>query len=88
MDSTSSVSLPAGSVPLLAGHTNAAGNDSLPAGDSISATPSSTPSVHSLGFNEPPTRYPSPTDLGNSLSSSSELEGIHHQPSTVIFTSS
>lgn len=97
MDSVGSISLPADSVPvpagsvpvsLSAGHTNTAGNDSLSAGESVSAAPSSTPSVDSLGFNESPTRYPSPIDLGNSLSSSFELEGIHHHPSTGIFTSS
>ncbi|GKD83373.1 putative ribonuclease H-like domain-containing protein [Tanacetum coccineum] len=34
------------------------------------------------------TRYPTPSDLGNSLSSSSELEDIHYHPSIGIFSSS
>ncbi|GJV11776.1 putative ribonuclease H-like domain-containing protein, partial [Tanacetum coccineum] len=34
------------------------------------------------------TRYPTPSDLGNSLSLSSKLEDIHHHPSIGIFSSS
>ncbi|GKC30833.1 putative ribonuclease H-like domain-containing protein, partial [Tanacetum coccineum] len=44
------------------------------------------PPGQSLGSNE--TLYTTPSDLGNSLSSSSELEDIHHHPSIGIFSSS
>ncbi|GJS31361.1 putative ribonuclease H-like domain-containing protein [Tanacetum coccineum] len=50
------------------------------------ATP--LPPGHSLGSSENSTRYPSPSDLANSMSSSSEVEDIHHHPDTGIFTSS
>ncbi|GJY17357.1 putative ribonuclease H-like domain-containing protein [Tanacetum coccineum] len=33
-------------------------------------------------------KYPSPSDLANSMSSSSEMEDIHHHPDTGIFSSS
>ncbi|GJV67013.1 putative ribonuclease H-like domain-containing protein, partial [Tanacetum coccineum] len=45
-----------------------------------------TSSGQSLGSNEHSTRYPAPSDLGNSHSSSSK--DIHHPPSTGIFSSS
>ncbi|GKG41298.1 hypothetical protein Tco_0470510, partial [Tanacetum coccineum] len=48
----------------------------------------SLPPGHSLGSNEHSTRYPSPCDLANSMSSSSEMEDIHHHPYTGIFSSS
>ncbi|GKC19012.1 putative ribonuclease H-like domain-containing protein, partial [Tanacetum coccineum] len=34
------------------------------------------------------TRFPSPSDLANHISSSSEMEGIHHHPTTGIFSES
>ncbi|GJY07272.1 putative ribonuclease H-like domain-containing protein [Tanacetum coccineum] len=40
------------------------------------------------GSSEHSTRYPSPSDLANSMSSSSEMEDIHHLPDTGIFSSS
>ncbi|GJU39878.1 putative ribonuclease H-like domain-containing protein [Tanacetum coccineum] len=46
------------------------------------------PPGHSLGSSENSIRYPSPSDLANSMSSSSEVEDIHHHPDTGIFTSS
>ncbi|GJY13065.1 ribonuclease H-like domain, reverse transcriptase, RNA-dependent DNA polymerase [Tanacetum coccineum] len=36
----------------------------------------------------PSLQYPSPSDLANSMSSSSEMEDIHHHPDTGIFSSS
>ncbi|GJZ17365.1 putative ribonuclease H-like domain-containing protein [Tanacetum coccineum] len=48
----------------------------------------SLPPSHSLGSSEHSTRFPSPSDLANSISSSSEMEDIYHHPSTGIFTSS
>ncbi|GJV70407.1 putative ribonuclease H-like domain-containing protein [Tanacetum coccineum] len=73
MDPAGSVPLPAGSVP-------------LPAGNVIPAVSASLPPSQSLGSNEHSTRYPAPSDLGNSHSSSSI--DIHHPPSTGIFSSS
>ncbi|GJS85063.1 putative ribonuclease H-like domain-containing protein [Tanacetum coccineum] len=46
------------------------------------------PPSHSLGSSENSTRFPSPSDLANSVSSSSEIEDIHYYPTTVIFSSS
>ncbi|GKC52876.1 hypothetical protein Tco_1075621, partial [Tanacetum coccineum] len=45
------------------------------------------PLGHSLGSSENSTRFPSPSDLANSISSSSEMEDIHHHPTTGIFSS-
>ncbi|GJS85581.1 putative ribonuclease H-like domain-containing protein [Tanacetum coccineum] len=53
--------------------------------------PAGSEPVHAAHTPLPPahfTRYPTPSDLGNSLSSSSELEDIHHHPSIGIFSSS
>ncbi|GJW63934.1 putative ribonuclease H-like domain-containing protein [Tanacetum coccineum] len=46
------------------------------------------PPSHSLGSSENSTRFPSPSDFANSISSSSEMEDIHHHPTTGIFSSS
>ncbi|GJT25143.1 putative ribonuclease H-like domain-containing protein [Tanacetum coccineum] len=48
----------------------------------------SLPPGHSLGSSAHSTRYPSPFDLANSLSSSSEMEDIYHHPDIGIFSSS
>ncbi|GKC49136.1 putative ribonuclease H-like domain-containing protein, partial [Tanacetum coccineum] len=53
--------------------------------------PAGSKPVHAAHTPLPPahfTRYPTPSDLGNSLSLSSELEDIHHHPSIGIFSSS
>ena len=92
MDAAGNGSVSAGRVPVSADlvsvdATNFAG--SVPTDtSSVPSAHTTTPSVDSLGFNESPTRFPSPSDLANSQSSSSELEGIHHQSRTGIFTSS
>lgn len=92
MDAAGNGSVPAGSVPVptdivSADATHSAG--SVPTDDSsVPAAHSTTPSVDSLGFNKSPTRFPSPSNLANEQSSNSELEGIHHQSRTYIFTSS
>ncbi|GJX26588.1 putative ribonuclease H-like domain-containing protein [Tanacetum coccineum] len=44
--------------------------------------------VHFIGSSENSTRFPSPSDLANHISSSSEMEGIHHHPTTGIFSES
>ncbi|GJS46520.1 putative ribonuclease H-like domain-containing protein [Tanacetum coccineum] len=53
--------------------------------------PAGSEPVHAAHTPLPPayfTRYPTPSDLGNSLSLCSELEDIHHHPSIGIFSSS
>ncbi|GKE57139.1 putative ribonuclease H-like domain-containing protein [Tanacetum coccineum] len=74
--------------------------DSINPAAGVSAVPS-TPSssmvepVHANDTPLPPghssensTRFPSPSDLANHISSSSEMEGIHHHPTTGIFSES
>ncbi|GKD88983.1 putative ribonuclease H-like domain-containing protein [Tanacetum coccineum] len=48
----------------------------------------SLPPGHSLGSSAHSTRYPSPSNLANSMSSSLEMEDIHHHPDIGIFSSS
>ncbi|GJR79203.1 putative ribonuclease H-like domain-containing protein [Tanacetum coccineum] len=54
----------------------------------VHADETSLPPGHSLGSSENSTRFPSPSDLANSLSSSSDMEDIYHHTSTGIFSSS
>ncbi|GJV76340.1 putative ribonuclease H-like domain-containing protein [Tanacetum coccineum] len=54
----------------------------------VHADETSLPPGHSLGSSEHSTRFPSPSDLANSISSSSEMEDIYHHTSTGIFSSS
>ncbi|GKE78266.1 putative ribonuclease H-like domain-containing protein [Tanacetum coccineum] len=56
--------------------------------DAVHADETSLPPGHSLGLSEHSIRFPSPFDLANSISSSSEMEDIHHHPSTGFFSSS
>ncbi|GJZ91754.1 putative ribonuclease H-like domain-containing protein [Tanacetum coccineum] len=53
----------------------------------VHADETSLPPGHSLGSSEHSIRFPSPSDLANSISSSSEMEDIYHHPSTDIFSS-
>ncbi|GKA12913.1 putative ribonuclease H-like domain-containing protein [Tanacetum coccineum] len=80
-------SIPAGSINQAAG------------GSAVPSTPSSSvvepvhadtplPPGHSLGSSENSTRFSSPSDLANHISSYSEMEGIHHHPTTGIFSES
>ncbi|GKA07131.1 putative ribonuclease H-like domain-containing protein [Tanacetum coccineum] len=55
---------------------------------SIPAADTPLPPGHSLGSSENSTRFSSPSDLANHISSSSEMEGIHHHPTTGIFSES
>ncbi|GKF93265.1 hypothetical protein Tco_0279984, partial [Tanacetum coccineum] len=48
----------------------------------------SLPLGHSLGSSEHSTRFPSLSDLANSIHSSLEMEDIYHHPDTYIFSSS
>ncbi|GKF03645.1 putative ribonuclease H-like domain-containing protein, partial [Tanacetum coccineum] len=54
----------------------------------VHADATSLPLGHSLGSSVHFIRYPSLFDLANSMSSSSEMEDIHHLPDTGIFSSS
>ncbi|GJZ17819.1 putative ribonuclease H-like domain-containing protein [Tanacetum coccineum] len=54
----------------------------------VHADETSLPPGHSLGSSEHSTRFPSPSDLANSISSSLEMEDIYHHPRTGIFSSS
>ncbi|GJX18041.1 synaptobrevin, longin-like domain protein [Tanacetum coccineum] len=79
-----------------------AGKSDSAAGVSDGPTETSTPvvkPVHTDAPSLPPgqslrlmmhhyTRYPSPSDLANTMSSSSEIEDIHHHPDIGIFSSS
>ncbi|GKD68840.1 putative ribonuclease H-like domain-containing protein [Tanacetum coccineum] len=56
--------------------------------ESVHASDTPLPPSHSLGSSENSTRFPSPSDLANHISSSTEMEGIHHHPTTGIFSAS
>ncbi|GJS91217.1 putative ribonuclease H-like domain-containing protein, partial [Tanacetum coccineum] len=56
--------------------------------ESVHASDTPLPPGHSLGSSENSTRFPSPSDLANHISSSTEMEGIHHHPTTGIFSES
>ncbi|GJY80637.1 ribonuclease H-like domain-containing protein [Tanacetum coccineum] len=71
-----------------AGSVNPAANISAGSIDpaaSISVVETSLPPGLSLGSSAHSTRFPSPSDLANSISSSSEMEDIYHHFSTGIF---
>ncbi|GKB15203.1 putative ribonuclease H-like domain-containing protein [Tanacetum coccineum] len=80
-------SIPAGSI------NQAAGGSAVPTTPSSSVvepvhTDTPLPPGHSLGSSEYSTRFSSPSDLANHISSSSEMECIHHHPTTGIFSES
>ncbi|GJW15605.1 integrase, catalytic region, zinc finger, CCHC-type containing protein [Tanacetum coccineum] len=54
----------------------------------VHAVETSLPPGHSLGSSEHSTRFPSPFDLANSISSSSEMEDIYHYTSMAFSSSS
>ncbi|GJX84170.1 reverse transcriptase domain-containing protein [Tanacetum coccineum] len=54
----------------------------------VHADETSLPPSHSLGLSEHSKRFPSPSDLVNSISLSLEIEDIYHHPDTGIFSSS
>ncbi|GJT71648.1 hypothetical protein Tco_1030934 [Tanacetum coccineum] len=66
------------------GHTET----STPVCTPVHTAATSLPPGNSLGSSEHSSRYPSPSDLANTMSSSSEIEDIHHHPDTGIFSSS
>ncbi|GKF33048.1 hypothetical protein Tco_0106248, partial [Tanacetum coccineum] len=85
---TSRNGVPAGKVVSAAGVTDGSTDLSTPIFTPVHTAATSLPPGHSLGSSEHSTRYPSPSDLANSMSSYSEMEDIHHHPDSGIFSSS
>ncbi|GJT93568.1 ribonuclease H-like domain, reverse transcriptase, RNA-dependent DNA polymerase, partial [Tanacetum coccineum] len=85
---TSRNRVPAGKVDSAAGVTDGPTDPSTPVFQPVHTVAPSLPPGHSLGSSEHSTRYPSPSDLANSMSSYSEMEDIHHHPDSGIFSSS
>ncbi|GJZ70200.1 putative ribonuclease H-like domain-containing protein [Tanacetum coccineum] len=80
--------VPAGKIDSAAGVSDGPTETSTPVFTPVHTAATSLPPGHSLGSSEHSTRYPSPSDLANSMSSSSEMEDIYHHPDTGIFSSS
>ncbi|GJU25055.1 putative ribonuclease H-like domain-containing protein [Tanacetum coccineum] len=80
--------VPAGSVVPTAGVSDGPTESSTPVFTPVHTAATSLPPGFSLGSSEHSLRYPSPSDLANSMSSSSEMEDIHHHSDTGIFSSS
>ncbi|GJU33471.1 ribonuclease H-like domain-containing protein [Tanacetum coccineum] len=85
---TSRNRVPAGKIDSAAGVSYGPTEPSTPVVKPVHTDAPSLPPGHSLGSSEHSTRYPSPSDLANTMSSSSEIEDIHHHPNTGIFSSS
>ncbi|GJR04736.1 hypothetical protein Tco_0527720 [Tanacetum coccineum] len=81
-------SIPAGSINQDAGVSVVPSTPSSSMVDPVHANDTPLPPGHSLGSSENSTRFPAPSDLANHISSSSEIEGIHHHPTTGIFPES
>ncbi|GJS16798.1 putative ribonuclease H-like domain-containing protein [Tanacetum coccineum] len=81
-------SIPAGSINQAAGGSAVPSTPSSSVVEPVHADDTPLPPGHSLGSSENSTRFPSPSDLANHISSSSEMEGIHHHPTTGIFSES
>ncbi|GJR73340.1 putative ribonuclease H-like domain-containing protein [Tanacetum coccineum] len=79
---------PMGKIDSAAGVSYGPTETSTPVFKPVHTDATSLPPGHSLGSSEHSTRYPSPSGLTNSMSSSSEMEDIHHHPDTGIFSSS
>ncbi|GJS01262.1 putative ribonuclease H-like domain-containing protein [Tanacetum coccineum] len=81
-------SIPAGSINQAAGGSAVPSTPSSSVVEPVHADDTPLPPGHSLGSSENSTRFSSPSDLANHISSSSEMEGIHHHPTTGIFSES
>ncbi|GJY00050.1 putative ribonuclease H-like domain-containing protein, partial [Tanacetum coccineum] len=88
VESTSRHRVPAGKIDSAAGVSYGPAEKSTPVVKPIHTDAQPLPPGISLGSSEHSSRYPSPSDLANTMSSSSEMEGIHHHPDTGIFSSS
>ncbi|GJT25146.1 putative ribonuclease H-like domain-containing protein [Tanacetum coccineum] len=82
---TSRNGVPAGKIVSAA---DVSAETSTPVCTPIHTAATSLPPGNSLGSSVQSTRYPSPSDLANTMSSSSAMEDIHHHPDTGIFSSS
>ncbi|GJV56175.1 retrovirus-related pol polyprotein from transposon TNT 1-94 [Tanacetum coccineum] len=80
--------VPTGKVVTTAGVFDGPTESSTPVFTPVHTDATSLPPGHSLGSSEHSSRYPSPSDLANSMSSFSEMEDIHHHSDTGIFSSS
>ncbi|GJV67848.1 putative ribonuclease H-like domain-containing protein [Tanacetum coccineum] len=80
--------VPTGKVVTTAGVSDGSTESSTPDFTPVHPAATSLPPGLSLGSSEHSSRYPSPSDLANSMSSSSEMEDIHHHSDTGIFSSS
>ncbi|GJX23613.1 putative ribonuclease H-like domain-containing protein [Tanacetum coccineum] len=85
---TSRNGVPAGKFDSAADVSDGHSDTSTPVSTPVHNAATSLPPGHSLGSSVHSTRYPSPSDLANTMSSSSEMEDIHHHPDTGIFSSS
>ncbi|GJR08036.1 putative ribonuclease H-like domain-containing protein [Tanacetum coccineum] len=81
-------SIPAGSINQAAGVSAVPSTPFSSMAELVHANDTPLPPAHSLGSSENSTRFPSPSDLANHISSSFEMEGIHHHPTTGIFSES
>ncbi|GJT56059.1 putative ribonuclease H-like domain-containing protein [Tanacetum coccineum] len=86
IDPTTSIS--AGSIDLAASISVGSAKPFPTVIEPVHADETSLPPGYSLGSSEHSIRFPSPSDLANSISSSLEMEDIYHHPSTGIFSSS
>ncbi|GJR42909.1 putative ribonuclease H-like domain-containing protein [Tanacetum coccineum] len=85
---TSRNGVPAGKIDSAADVSDGHSETSTPVCTPVHTAATSLPPGHSLGSSVHSTRYPSPSDLANSMFSSSEMEDIHHHPDIGIFSSS
>ncbi|GJZ78052.1 putative ribonuclease H-like domain-containing protein [Tanacetum coccineum] len=85
---TSRNRVPAGRVDFAAGVTDGPTDPSTPVFQPVHTAAQSLPPSHSLGSSEHSSRYPSLSDLANSMSLFSDMEDIHHHSKTGIFSSS
>ncbi|GKG11462.1 hypothetical protein Tco_0342862, partial [Tanacetum coccineum] len=81
-------SITAGSIDPTASISTGTHEASLTVIEPVHADETSLPPGYSLGSSEHSIRFPSPSNLANSISSSLEMEDIYHHPCTGIFSSS
>ncbi|GKB93720.1 putative ribonuclease H-like domain-containing protein, partial [Tanacetum coccineum] len=81
-------SVPADKVDSAAGVSADPTETSTPVFKPVHTVATLLPPGHSLGSSAHSTRYPSPSDLANSMSSFSEMKDIYHHPDIGIFSSS
>ncbi|GJR48852.1 putative ribonuclease H-like domain-containing protein [Tanacetum coccineum] len=78
--------VPAGEIDSTAGVSNGPHETITPVVKPVPTDVQSLPLSYSLGSSAHSTRYPSPSDLANFMSSSSEMEDIYHHPDIGIFS--